>query len=180
MDGAAGERTKGYYSYQKNGWTIYALNTNCGSLVGCTPDSEQGKWLEAQLAQDPNKCQIAYSHQPLFSSGLHGMIPSTKPLWQIMYNHQAELFLSGHDHLYERFAPQDPNGKADPEKGMRQFVVGTGGKSLYKVGNILPTSEVRIDDTFGVLQLDLKKNQYDWKFIDINSQVRDSGSGNCF
>lgn len=176
--GPAGDTDKGYFGFEKDGWQFIALNSNCWAVGGCEENSPQGKWLVEELKKSTSKCQLVYFHHPLFSSGLHGPFPPVKPLWEIMYDNQVEVVLNGHDHLYERFALQDANGnpKAD---GIRQFVVGTGGRNLYQIKNILPNSEIRIDDKFGVLDLELKLQAYIWKFIDINNQVLDSGSASC-
>lgn len=190
-DGVAGERRKGYYSYQKNGWSFYVLNSNCWAVDGCDVNSPQGIWLEQQLSKDTSVCQVVYFHHPLFSSGHHGPNMMVKPLWQTLYKHRVELVLNGHDHLYERFAPQTSDGELDESKGIRQFVVGTGGRNLYQLNNILPNSQIRINDTFGVLKLELQDQSYNWQFIaaqeaggtrliSIDNQIKDSGSANCF
>lgn len=177
--GVAGERGKGYYSFEKNGWKFYVLNTNCGEAGGCNPESPQGRWLEQQLTADTAKCQIAYFHQPLFSSGLHGPIAMVRPIWQILYKYNVDIVLNGHDHLYERFAPQDPYGKLDQTKGIREFVVGTGGRNLYQVTKVMPNSESRIVNTFGVLELDLRDSAYSWQFITTGNDIKDAGSASC-
>lgn len=177
--GSAGDRDKGYYSYQKNDWKFYVLNSNCGEAGGCGVESPQGKWLEQELTNNKSKCQIAYFHHPLFSSGLHGPVEMVKPLWQTLYKYNTDLILNGHDHLYERFSPQDPEGNIDNEKGIREFVVGTGGRNLYQVVDAMPNSEIKIANKFGVLQLDLKENEYNWQFISIDNQILDQGSAFC-
>lgn len=179
FNGQAGDPGKGYYAFEKNGWKFYALNSNCWAAGGCGLNSPQGKWLEGELVKDAGKCQIAYFHHPLFSSGPHGPDTSVKLLWQILYEHNVDLVLNGHDHLYERFAPLDPDGKLDEEKGIREFIAGTGGRNLYKVKKVMPNSEVRIDDAFGVLRLNLKEQAYDWQFISITNKVLDSGNSTC-
>src|SRR5215216_2707964 len=110
---AAGNKGQGYYSYDIGAWHLIALNSNCGDAGGCSPSSPQGQWLEADLNAHLNACTLAYWHIPLFSSGGRAELNS-KDLWQILYNHGADLILNGHDHIYERFAPQDPTGVADP------------------------------------------------------------------
>lgn len=174
----AGTRDKGYYSFEKNGWQFIALNSNCWAVGGCSVDSPQGKWLQEQLVSSAESCQIVYFHHPLFSSGLHGAFPPVKPLLEIMDDNQVEVVLNGHDHLYERFALQDANGNPKPD-GIRQFVVGTGGRNLYQIKDLMPNSEIRIDDKFGVLEMELKPQEYTWKFLDTNNQVLDSGSASC-
>jgi hypothetical protein len=125
-------------------------------------------------------CTLAYWHQPRFSSGEHGNDTGVKTIWQILYNAGADLVLNGHDHDYERFAPQDPNGVVDPLNGIREFVVGTGGKGLRPIKITIANSEVRNDNTFGVLKLTLHPTGYDWKFIPVAGKTfTDSGSGTC-
>ncbi len=177
FSGIAGDRDKGFYSIEKNGWKIIALNSNCWAVGGCNKESLQNKWLEKELA-NLNQCQLVFFHHPLYSSGLHGVNEMVRPIWEILYKNQVELVLNGHDHLYERFALQDSNGFKS-EEGIRQFVVGTGGRNLYEIKTVLPNSDIRINDQFGVLELNLKDNKYDWQFISINNQILDSGSDNC-
>ena len=127
---AAGEPGKGYYSYTLGAWHVVALNTNCAEIGGCEPGSAQERWLRADLAAHPARCTVAYMHHPAFSSGnTHGGSPSVRPLLRALQDEGVELILSGHDHDYERFAPQTVEGAANPA-GVRQFVVGTGGASL--------------------------------------------------
>lgn len=175
---AAGEKYKGYYSFEKNGWKMIALNSNCWAVGGCDENSPQGKWLDQELKSANQNCQLVYFHHPLYSSGQHGINEMVRPLWQIMDKYRVELVLNGHDHIYERFALQDSKGQTDPQ-GVREFVVGTGGRNLYQIKTVLPNSEKRINDTFGVLKLELKSNSYDWQFISIDNQVLDSGSDSC-
>src|SRR5215475_589619 len=179
---AAGDSKKGYYSYDLGTWHILALNSECEKVGGCDPSSPQGQWLKRELAQHPTACTLAYFHKPLFSSGgKHGNDPTMKPFWDALYHSGADVVIGGHDHDYERFAPQDPEGKPDPEHGIREFVVGSGGKNSHrKMGLPKPQSEVRNDDTFGVLKLTLHAQSYDWEFIpQAGKTFRDSGSGSC-
>ena len=125
---AAGDRAKGYYSYNLGAWHIIALNSEITQSAG----SAQEKWLRADLAANPKICTLAYWHKPLFSSGMHGNIAASKPLWQALYDYGADVVLNGHDHTYQRFAPQNPNAQADP-KGIREFVVGTGGRGVISL-----------------------------------------------
>ncbi len=130
---AAGEAGKGWYSYDLGAWHVVALNSNC-SLVGCQAGSEQEQWLRADLAANGARCTVAYMHHPRFSSGnVHGGSSAVDPLWRALEADGAELVLAGHDHDYERFAPQTASGALDVERGVRQFVVGTGGRPLYVV-----------------------------------------------
>lgn len=179
---AAGDPKKDYYSYDLGQWHIVSLNSECRQVGGCDAGSEEGKWLEQDLAQHRAGCTLAYFHKPLFSSGLaHGADPEVKPLWEILYHAGADVVINGHDHDYERFAPQDPNGKADPEHGIREFVVGTGGKNSHRLfARIQLNSEAHNADTFGVLKLTLHSKSYDWQFIPQEGKTfSDSGTGNC-
>ena len=152
---AAGDPSKGYYSYELGSWHVVVLNSNCAQ-VGCGVGSPQEQWLRADLAAHPTACTLAYWHHPRFSSSnVHGNHPELEPLWWALYEHGADIVLSGHDHNYERFAPQDSNGALDWDRGIRQFVVGTGGRSHYGFATTQPNSEVRNGDTFGVLRLRL-------------------------
>jgi len=178
---AAGDAKTGYYSYELGAWHIVVLNSECREIGGCWAGSPEEKWLRADLAAHPVGCTLAYFHKPRFSSGLnHGNDPEVGAFWQALYDYNAEIVLNGHDHDYERFAPQDPNGNADPKRGIREFVVGTGGKNLREFGLHKSNSEVRNNSTFGVLKLTLKATGYDWKFIpEAGKKFTDSGSGNC-
>jgi acid phosphatase type 7 len=178
---AAGDPKTGYYSYDLGAWHIVVLNSECVEVGGCGAGSPQEKWLRADLAAHPSGCTLAYFHKPRFSSGLtHGNDPEVGAFWQALYDANAELVLNGHDHDYERFAPQDPKGNADPKRGIREFVVGTGGKNHREFGIQKSNSEVRNNDAFGVLKLILKPTGYEWKFIpEAGKTFMDSGSGSC-
>jgi len=179
---AAGDPKREYYSYDLGTWHILALNSECEQVGGCDAASPQGKWLKEDLAQHPAGCTLAYFHKPLFSSGgAHGNDPLMKPLWDALYHAGADIVINGHDHNYERFAPQDPDGKADVQHGIREFVVGSGGKNSHRpVGPAKPNSEVRNGDTFGVLKLTLHAKSYDWDFVPEEGKTfKDSGSGTC-
>jgi hypothetical protein len=178
---AAGDSAKGYYSYDLGAWHIIVVNTNCWAIGGCQAGSPQEQWLRTDLEAHPRTCTLAYWHHPRFSSGaVHGSNIALQPIWQALYNANADLVISGHDHVYERFAPQDPSGKADPQRGMRQFVVGTGGNKLYGFGKPVANSEVRNATTLGVLQVTLHATSYDWAFIPVPGKMfSDSGSANC-
>ena len=179
---AAGDPKKGYYSYALGQWHIIVLNSECVAVGGCDAESEQGKWLQQDLAQHVAGCTLAYFHKPLFSTGLaHGNDPEIKPLWDILYHAGADVVVNGHDHDYERFAPQDPDGKADPQHGIREFVVGSGGKNSHRIfGPTTPNSQARNADTFGVLKLTLHPKGYDWEFVPQEGKTfTDSGSGAC-
>jgi hypothetical protein len=178
---AAGDPKNGYYSYELGAWHIIVLNSECVDVGGCDAGSRQEKWLRADLAAHPVACTLAYWHKPLFSSGgAHGNDPEIKPLWQALYDANADVVVNGHDHDYERFAPQTPDAAADAARGIREFVVGTGGKSHRPFGTTKPNSELRDATAFGVLKLTLKPNSYDWQFIpEEGKSFTDSGSGSC-
>jgi len=174
---SAGDPGKGYYSFDLSDWHIVSLNSNIDESAG----SPQERWLRADLAASKQPCTLAYWHHPRFSSGVeHGDDPATEPLWQALYDANAEIVLGGHDHEYERFVPQTPTGDADPTRGIREFVVGTGGRSHYGLGRRETNSEVFNASTFGVLKLTLSPGTYTWQFIPIAGQTfTDSGSGVC-
>ncbi|MFL5761147.1 MAG: metallophosphoesterase family protein, partial [Thermomicrobiales bacterium] len=178
---AAGTPSKGYYSYELGAWHIVVINSNCSQIGGCNAGSPQEQWLRADLAAHPAACTLAYWHHPRFSSGAeHGNDGAMAPLWQALYDQGAELVLSGHDHDYERFAPQTPNGTLDPSFGIREFVVGTGGKSHYPFGSVQANSQVRNNTTYGILKLTLHASGYDWQFLPVaGGSFTDAGSGAC-
>ena len=181
----AGPPEKGYYSYDLGAWHVVVLNTNCGSQVlgGCGQGSPQEQWLRQDLAEHANACILAYGHHALFSSGVfkrHAIHPELKPLWQDLYSAHADLVLAGHEHSYERFAPQDPVGDADAKLGIREIVVGTGGRSHDPLGFPIANSEVRDSETFGVLKLTLLPDGFKWEFIPEEGKTfRDAGAGVC-
>jgi acid phosphatase type 7 len=178
----AGDPKKGYYSYALGSWHIVVLNSECREVGGCGVGSQQEQWLRQDLGTHPTKCALAYWHKPLFSSGAaHGNDPEIKPLWDALYTANVDLVINGHDHDYERFAPQDPSGKPDTDRGIREFVVGTGGKNSHRsFASPKPNSEVRQADTFGVLKLTLHSESYDWEFVpEAGKTFTDSGTGRC-
>jgi len=177
----AGDPKTGYYSYELGTWHIVVLNSECKDVGGCEPGSPQEKWLRSDLAAHAAACKLAYWHKPLFSSGgAHGNDLTVKPLFQALYDAHADVVVGGHDHDYERFAPQNPDGAADPAHGIREFVVGTGGKNHRPFGESKPNSEVRDATAFGVLKLTLKPKSYDWQFIpEAGKSFTDSGTGAC-
>jgi hypothetical protein len=179
---AAGDPKKGYYSYDLGAWHIIVMNSECDQVGGCDAGSSQGKWLRQDLAASSAKCTLAYWHKPLFSSGgKHGNDPGMKPLWDTLYKARADVVINGHDHDYERFAPQDPEGKPDKGRGIREFVVGSGGKDSHRVfGPAKPNSEARNDDAYGVLKLTLHAKSYDWEFVpEAGKTFADAGTGAC-
>ena len=173
--GAAGEPGQGYYSYDLGAWHVVVLN----SQVELGAGSEQEQWLRADLKANTRKCTLAYWHRPLFSSGPEREGQNVKPLWEVLYEAGAEVVLGGHDHYYERFAPQTPEGREDKERGIRQFVVGTGGMVLYDFTEPLENSEVRKGGVFGVLKLTLEDGGYVWEFLTVGGGVADQGRGTC-
>ena len=177
---AAGDPATGWYSYDIGSWHIVVLNSNCSQIGGCTLSSPQGLWLEADLAANPRDCTIAVTHHPRFSSGSsHGSISAMRDLYDIFDSHDGDLFLSGHDHNYERFAPQDALGNATP-RAPRQFVVGTGGASLREMGDIQPNSVTSAGGVYGVLALTLHEGSYDWEFVPAAGYAyTDVGSASC-
>jgi calcineurin-like phosphoesterase family protein len=173
---AAGERGKGYYSYKLGAWHIVALN----SMLDASPDSPQGKWLAEDLAKNPAHCTLAYYHHPRFSSGPHQLAQSAVDLWATLSEASVDVIVNGHDHIYERFGPMTADGDRDNENGMREFIVGTGGASHYDIERVADHSEVRNDETFGVLLLTLHPDGYDWRFVPVRERTfSDSGSGTC-
>lgn len=177
---AAGDPGKGYYSYDLGRWHVVVLNSNCLVIGGCGPNSPETLWLRADLAADPSPCTLAYWHRPRFSSGTQGPRVKMTTFWEALYDDGAELVLGGDDHLYERFAPQTAAGAFDQARGIRQFVVGTGGKSFSPFGSIQPHSEARNSSTFGVLKLSLLAGSYTWEFIPVAGWTFvDRGKGTC-
>jgi hypothetical protein len=176
---SAGARGQGYYSFDLGTWHLIALNSNCSDAGGCTAGSPQGLWLAADLATHQNMCTLAFWHIPLFSSG--GLAQSgTRPLWQLLYDHNADLILSGHDHIYERFAPQTASGALDQQRGIREFIVGTGGANHSSITGNAANSEVRDALTFGVLKLTLHPTSYEWSFVPTaGGTFTDSGTTPC-
>ena len=187
---AAGDPGKGYYSYDIGAWHLIALNTNtpgtnaadpsdCG-VVSCKAGSAQEQWLKQDLASHPSACTLVYWHHPRFSSGDHGNAPVTAAFWTDLYAAKVDVVLNGHDHDYERFAPMDPTGAADPGSGIREFVVGTGGVDFRGFHTPLPTSEARNTTAFGILKLTLHATSYDWEFVpQAGSTFTDRGTGQC-
>ena len=157
------------------------LNSECKKVGGCQAGSRQEKWLRADLAAHPTACSLAYFHKPLFSSGAtHGNDPELKPLWQALYDGNVDVVVGGHDHDYERFAPQTPDAVPDTKRGIREFVAGTGGKSQRLFNDPQPNSEVRNNNAFGVLKFTLRAKGYDWQFIaEAGKSFTDSGSDAC-
>jgi hypothetical protein len=178
---SAGDPKDGYYSYELGSWHIVVLNSECKDIGGCDAHSREVQWLRADLVAHPAACTLAYWHKPLFSSGsAHGNDPEMMALWQTLYDRHADLVINGHDHNYERFAPQDAAGHSDAARGIREFVVGTGGKNHRPIILAKPNSEARNADAFGVLKLTLRNGTYDWQFIvEAGKTFTDSGTAKC-
>jgi hypothetical protein len=176
---SAGDPSEGWYSYDVGDWHIVVLNSNCTEIGGCNAASAQGQWLQADLAANPNACTLAYWHHPRFSSS-DGGDTDYQDFWQLLYDAGADVVLAGHSHHYERFAPQDATGLADP-RGIRSFVVGTGGRQFGTLSTPrAANSEVSNNHTHGVLKLTLNATSYDWEFVPVaGSTFTDSGSASC-
>ena len=173
---AAGEPGKGYYSVQVGSWRVIALN----SMIEAGAGSEQERWLRTELKTHAAHCTLAFWHHPLISSGLMGNNPKMRDIFQALYEGGVDVVINGHDHVYERFALQDAQGQADSERGLRVFIVGTGGASLLGFSTVRANSEIRQAGVFGVIKLTLRSDGYAWDFIPIEGQTfRDSGEGKC-
>jgi hypothetical protein len=173
-----------YYSYDLGAWHMVVLNSDCWRVGGCDVTDQQIEWLVADLQSHRNRCTLAYWHRPPFTSGRYGLPKDTNrvlPLWQTLYNEGVDVLLVGHDHDYERFVPMDASGQPDPSKGVREFVVGTGGGNLRPFENPpLPTTAVRSFSTWGVLRLSLAPGKYAWRFLPVTpGGFTDSGTGAC-
>ena len=177
----AGNPAQGWYSYELGAWHVIALNSECGRIGGCFAGSPEEKWLRADLAAHRRECTLAYWHEPLFSESLGSSESDKLPFWQALYDAHADVILNGHSHNYQRFAPQTPAGALDPARGIRQFIVGTGGNpNLHALNNPLPNVEVANNTTWGVLQLTLHPRGYDWQFLRAaGGTFTDSGSQAC-
>jgi acid phosphatase type 7 len=176
---AAGPRGAGYYSYDLGSWHVVVLNSNC-RFVSCSAGSPQETWLGSDLARHPTQCTLAYFHHPLFSSTPGTATPEVQPLWRALYDAGADVVLNGHAHNYQRFAPQTPSGAADPVRGIREFVVGTGGNSHRPAGPPVANQETADDLTFGVLRLMLLDGGYSWRFVPTPGGVfTDEGAARC-
>jgi hypothetical protein len=176
---AAGTAGQGYYSFDIGTWHIIALNSNCGNVGGCGSTSAQYKWLQSDLAAHPNQCTLAYWHIPLFSSGGRANAQSL-PFWNLLYASHADIVLNGHDHIYERFAPQTPTGALDPVNGITEFIVGTGGADHTSIATVAANSVVRNASTYGVIKLTLHASSIDWQFVpEAGKTFTDSGTQVC-
>jgi hypothetical protein len=178
----AGEPGKGYYSYDLGAWHLIALNTNNACrAVPCDAQSEQVKWLRADLEAHKNRCTLAYFHHPRFCSGAHhGNFSGASGIWDVLYEYDVDVVLNGHEHIYERFDPQDPSGRPDEKRGIRELVIGTGGAENYPMGTTQPNSAMRYSGAFGILKMTLKPGSYDWEFVSVKpGELTDKGTGAC-
>ena len=170
---AASHSGRSFYSFQAGDWLVVMLDSN----IDVGPGSAQYAFVRSEVERHRDFCTLAVWHHPLYSSGPNGSIASMRDLWKLLYDHNAEIVVSGHDHLYERFGKQDGDGRSDA-RGLRQFVVGTGGANLYDFMRVTPNSQARIK-SYGVLRLTLRPNGYDWAFIDSTGFTADAGSDSC-
>jgi acid phosphatase type 7 len=179
-DLARGPGGTSWYSYDLGSWHVIVLDSECTDAGGCDPDSDQGRWLAADLkASSATACTVAIWHRPRFSSGRHGNDESVGPFWTALYAARVDVVVNGHDHDYERFAPQTPGGTVNRERGIRQFVAGMGGTNLRRFHDVRAHSEFRDAKSHGVLKLTLRPTDYDWEFIAVGGDVVDRGRGQC-
>jgi hypothetical protein len=175
----AGDPMRGWYSLNRAGWHLIALNSNCTYEIDCTPGSPEYEWLKQDLASSSGTCQIAFMHHPRFSSGPHGDERSVTPLWRLLYDAGVEVVVDRPDQTYEHFAKQTPDGVRDPD-GVREITVGTGGAEHYVIKRRHANSIVRNARTFGVLKLSLLPTSYDWRFVPVGrNRFSDEGSDTC-
>ncbi len=177
---AAGDPALGYYSFDLGAWHILAINSNCNPVGGCGIHTPEDTWVKADLAATKAKCVLAFWHHPMFSSGSTGGSPQMATIWKDLYNAGADVVLVGHEHNYERFAPQGLSATADPAQGIAEFVVGTGGGNFTElVYPLQPNSVASAANVYGVLKLTLHAASYDWQFISVDGSYSDSGSAGC-
>ena len=174
---AAGPRSLGYYSYDLGAWHIAVIN----SSIDVTAGSVQEKWLRADLAATTQSCSLVMWHHPLFSSGPTGGSSKMKAIFQAAYDLNADLIITAHEHVYERFKPQDANGNADLVRGIREFIIGTGGEgNATSLVTPLPNSEARYGgSTFGVIKLSLDPGSYSWEYLPVKGTFTDAGTAAC-
>ena len=175
----AGQPGKGWYSFNIGKWHLIALNANCSHIHGCGPSSPQMTWLRNDLNAHHPACTLAFWHQARFSSGPEGNLADYDAFWKVLYSHHVDVVLSAHNHVYERYALQTPAQARDPQDGIREFVVGTGGKSLDPFTGPFTNGQFRQNTQFGVLKLTLHGQRYDWRFVSTTNGVLDSGQTDC-
>jgi acid phosphatase type 7 len=178
--GPAGDRSAGYYSFDLGSWHVLALNSECTFIGGCGANSPQLRWIRADLAAHPASCTLAYFHRPLFTSGGFESQDNVRPIWDALYPAGVDLVLNGHDHIYERFAPQRPDGSYDPGHGIREFTAGMGGVGHHQAVTVAPNSQVEHEESFGVLTMTLRRGGYDWHLVtQPRGTTADSGAARC-
>ena len=180
---SAGDPDKFYYNFNIGSWNLIALNSNCDEGGGCGQGSPQALWLQNVLENDNSNCTLAYWHHPRFAPGSldtgHGDHDELDEFWQLLYQYGTDVVLVGHNHIYERLGKQTPD-QVSSSDGIRQFIVGTGGKSHAGSGITQPNTEAKNSDTFGVLKLVLHEDSYDWQFIPEEGKTfTDTGSEPC-
>lgn len=177
---AAGDPTLGYYSFNVGTWHILAINSNCNPVGGCGIHTPEDTWVKADLAATTAKCVLAFWHHPYYSSGSTGSTPQMATIWKDLYTAGADVVLVGHEHNYERFAPQGLNATADPVSGVAEFVVGTGGGNFTElVFPLQPNSMASAQNVYGVLKMILHPTSYSWEFISVDGSYTDKGTANC-
>lgn len=174
----AGDRSRGYYGVTLGGWQVVAANSNCSQVGGCGASSRQGQFIAAYLDR-AGDCELVFDHHPAFSDGGQGDSSAGKALFNVTYQNRGELFLSGHDHNYQRFAPRRPNGTVSTSVGVRQFVVGTGGKDLRGWKPNKNRTEYRQNSKFGALRLELTSTGYKARFVSVGGVTMDTTLGSC-
>ena len=172
--GNAGTAGQGYYSYTVGSWRVIALN----SEIDVRASSAQVTWLRGELSTSNARCTAVILHRPRFSSGEHGDNPDLSDVWQVLYDNNADVVISGHDHNYERLAPMDADGRAGSSRGIRQFVVGTGGAGLRPPPRMRPNSEIT-GVSWGVISFTLADDGYSWNFVSTGDGFSDSGFDRC-
>lgn len=184
QNGRAGTRGQGWYSFDLGRWHVIALNSQCShpprnpTAVECAAGSPQERWLRADLAANSRQCTLAFFHHPLFSSTAVNAEPM-RPIWRALYEGGADVILNGHDHTYTRFAPQTPDGAVDPVRGIRQFIVGTGGHSHQRSAARVVNAEAQNLTDYGIMRMILRPASYDWQFMADTGAVTDAGTGAC-
>jgi hypothetical protein len=169
-----------WYSTDVGAWHVVVLDSTCDKVDGgCAADSPQVEWLRADLAASGARCTLALFHHPRFSSGTHGSDTHVGAMWDALYDAGADLVLNGHEHSYERFAPQDPEGHADDARGMMELVVGTGGAALRGFNDPVANSKVRASVSHGIIELRLNQSGWAWQFDTTDGAFSDAGSGRC-
>ena len=175
----AGTAGRGWYSFNVGQWHLVALNSNCSAVGGCGSSSPQVTFLKNDLAAHHPACTLAYWHHARFSSGPNGNLAAYDAIWKVLYSHHVDVVLSGHDHIYERYALQTPAQARDPKHGIREFVVGSGGRSLDPFTGPFTNGQFRQRSQFGILKLTLHPHRYEWRYVSAAKHVLDSGETDC-